>query len=370
MKLRNAFNLIFVSAFFFFILLFPVRVLASFYISAVPNPQPQTGDPQNRWKVTFNVASTDPAYDMHILVTSLAPIGNTYQTWQATDDFPPDDLNLTHGYAFSLLPAGYSYQISVASMVSGQLQTIANLCTFKTAGAGGTASVGSCQTSASSSGQGSSTGNTTGNTGTNTTTGSSGTSSGGTSTAQGGGATQTPASSAPSSNAAISSGGVSSALTYDTEKVGDGTCGDGRDNGDDGKVDWDGVRDAAGQPRFPPDPSCLTKDMTETGDIATGSETPLIPCVNKCDLPAFFTLLNNALSFFFTVFLAPISICIFVYAGYQYIMAQGNAGKRANIKKMIGNLILGIVIILVAWLLVNTALRVVGYNQSLLFFQE
>ena len=356
MKPRNAFNRIFASALFLLLLLVPVRALAALYLSAAPLISAMSTPVPGKWKLTVNLSSTEPINDVYTFLTQVTGTG----AWAPVqDDFPAGDLNL-HAYNFGDLSEGMTYQISVARKVSAtQYETIANLCTFKVAGAGPI----SCPTSSPSSGQGSS-GTAAPQTGGQTGTGN-----------PSGSGTQTPAASTatqPSGNSTpvSSGGGVSGVVTYDTAKAGDGTCGDGSDNDHDGKVDWDGVRDAAGQPKYPPDPSCLTKDMTETGDIATGSQTPLIPCVNKCDLPAFFTLLNNAISFFFTVFLAPISICIFVYAGYKYITAQGNSAKRANIKKMVGNLIKGIILILAAWLLVNTALRVVGYNESLLFFQE
>ncbi len=151
---------------------------------------------------------------------------------------------------------------------------------------------------------------------------------------------------------------------------GNGTCGDGLDNDipPDGKRDWDGVRDAAGQPQYPPDPSCINRDQTEAADdVAAGS---LIPCTNKCDLPAVFVFLNKMIESLIKVALLPIAILMFVYAGYKYITAQGNPSKTANIKRMIKHLILGIVIILTAWLAVKTALVLIGYDQALYFFSE
>lgn len=150
-----------------------------------------------------------------------------------------------------------------------------------------------------------------------------------------------------------------------TTSVGDGTCGDGRDNDGDGKYDWDGVA-LDGIPQFQPDPSCVNADMTEEADVvAKGS---WIPCTNKCDLPNVIVLINSLIEKLITIILFPIAILMFMYAGYRYITAQGQPAKKANIKKMIGNLILGIVIILTSWVVVQTALRIIGYSDSLFFF--
>ncbi len=147
--------------------------------------------------------------------------------------------------------------------------------------------------------------------------------------------------------------------------VGDGTCGDGKDNDGDGKRDWDGVA-SGGIPQYQPDPACLNPDMTEEADVvAKGS---WIPCTNKCDLPSVFVFINSIIEKLITVILFPISVLMFVYAGYRYITAQGNPSKKADIKKMLRNLILGIIIILISWVAVQTALQVVGYTDSLYFF--
>jgi hypothetical protein len=43
-----------------------------------------------------------------------------------------------------------------------------------------------------------------------------------------------------------------------------------------------------------------------------------------------------------------------MYAGFKYITAEGNPSKIANLKKILGNIFLGIVLMLCAWLIVRT----------------
>lgn len=146
-----------------------------------------------------------------------------------------------------------------------------------------------------------------------------------------------------------------------------GTCGDHIDNDGDGRVDWTGGT-INGQP-VPPDPACLNAQGDEYADQKTNSSSPLIPCVNKCDLGSVMQLLNNLITFLIKVILFPISILLFVYAGYTYIISQGEPGKRVKVKSMIKHLILGIVLILCAWIIVKTLLVVLGYTDSLYFFE-
>ncbi len=145
---------------------------------------------------------------------------------------------------------------------------------------------------------------------------------------------------------------------------GPGTCNDGKDNDGDCRADWGGV--TIGGELYPPDPACVTKNSSEYADDV---KSTIIPCTNKCDLGSVFELANKVIGFLIKVVLFPVSIFLFIYAGFKYITAQGNSAKKANIKKMIGNLILGIVLILCAWVIVKTVLVVVGYEDNLFFFE-
>ena len=52
-----------------------------------------------------------------------------------------------------------------------------------------------------------------------------------------------------------------------------------------------------------------------------------------------------------------------MYAGFKYITAEGNPSKIANLKKILGNIVLGIVIMLCAWLIVRTIMNVLLNEQ-------
>lgn len=121
--------------------------------------------------------------------------------------------------------------------------------------------------------------------------------------------------------------------------------GDGKDYGL-GVNNGDGIID------IEPDPSCFSETATvEKGDDVVST---IIPCTDKCGFSDVFRLLNNIIKFFFTTLLIPIFIFILMYAGFQYITAQGNPSKIADLKKMLLNFLKGILLILCSWLIVRT----------------
>ena len=145
-------------------------------------------------------------------------------------------------------------------------------------------------------------------------------------------------------------------------------CNDGIDNNTppDFKADHYGV-DTNGDKiiDLEPDPSCFSPNATsEQKDDVVSS---IIPCTDKCTFTDVFRLLNNILTFFITVLMIPIFITIVMYAGFKYLKAGANAGEKANLKKMIGHIVGGIVLILCAWLIVRTIMTTVlndQYKQS------
>jgi hypothetical protein len=145
------------------------------------------------------------------------------------------------------------------------------------------------------------------------------------------------------------------------------TCSDGLDNDDDKRIDWNGGNTSSGE-LAPPDPACINAESEEVADEKTGSEIPLIPCVNKCDLGSVMHLLNNLITLMIKFLLFPVAVALFMYAGYKYIVAQGNPSKKADVKKMIGHFLLGVLLMLCAWLIVKTVLVMVGYTDQLYFF--
>lgn len=95
----------------------------------------------------------------------------------------------------------------------------------------------------------------------------------------------------------------------------------------------------------------------------------LIPCDgDDCTLNSVLQLANNLMGFFFKTVLPIILVVTIVYVGYSYITAGGNPSKRVKIGRLALNIVLGLLIMLCAWVVVQTILSVLGYHDDLFFF--
>lgn len=149
------------------------------------------------------------------------------------------------------------------------------------------------------------------------------------------------------------------------------SCSDGIDNSNppNGKADYYGVDcDKNGSLDLEPDPSCKSPLDTEKSDESAGR---FLSCYNFCTFSDILKTINNAITFLITDLFVPTLVIIFMLAGAKYILAQGNSAKIANIKKILINIIIGVLLILCSWLIVKVLLVVlVKDDASALQFLE
>ncbi len=84
-------------------------------------------------------------------------------------------------------------------------------------------------------------------------------------------------------------------------------------------------------------------------------QNELIPCGfdgPDCTINDFFQLIFNLI--YFTIELAAVlSVFVFIYAGFLYITAQGDSAKISRATKIFGKVMVGFIIILSAYLIVQ-----------------
>jgi hypothetical protein len=96
--------------------------------------------------------------------------------------------------------------------------------------------------------------------------------------------------------------------------------------------------------------------------FAAGLPTQIVPtdctgaggCQSVCDIATLAQNLLNA-GIFIAVFLCAI---LFAWAGWKYLTAGGNPGEINAAKSIFLNVAVGLIIILAAWLLVDTLIHV------------
>ena len=139
---------------------------------------------------------------------------------------------------------------------------------------------------------------------------------------------------------------------YDCNGVTKGICAlgceDGVDNDQDGLVDTE-------------EKGCvyLTGGLVPCGRRSDAPATPefeFCPC-RLCHL---IILTDRVIDFLITKTVFPLGILMIAVGGIMFVTAGGNPQRVANAKKIITTTVLGVVIILGAWLIVNTVLMLIG----------
>lgn len=75
---------------------------------------------------------------------------------------------------------------------------------------------------------------------------------------------------------------------------------------------------------------------------------------NPCNFNYFMALLNSIIRFLLFVIATPLVALIIMYTGYLYLTAGGSAGQTEKAKHILFNVVVGYIIALAAWLIVNT----------------
>jgi hypothetical protein len=72
---------------------------------------------------------------------------------------------------------------------------------------------------------------------------------------------------------------------------------------------------------------------------------------------------NNVINFIIRFMLVFIAI-IFAYAGYRLVMSRGSTSEYEAAKRMLSNIIIGLIILLIAWLAVDTIMKLLLRNDG------
>lgn len=93
----------------------------------------------------------------------------------------------------------------------------------------------------------------------------------------------------------------------------------------------------------------------------TGTGTGKVPyaCESLCDLVSTFA---NVVYFFIGVVIWIVTPILFAWSGLLFMLSQGNPGRQGDAKKMITGTVIGILIVLCAYLIVFTFIKIVGIS--------
>jgi hypothetical protein len=82
-----------------------------------------------------------------------------------------------------------------------------------------------------------------------------------------------------------------------------------------------------------------------------------------CGFSELITLIQNVIEYIF-ILVIPITAIVFAYAGYLYLTSGGSLKKRKKAKNAMTSVLIGIVIVMCAWLLVTLIVRTLGASPE------
>ncbi len=85
-----------------------------------------------------------------------------------------------------------------------------------------------------------------------------------------------------------------------------------------------------------------------------------------CGFSDFMGMLNRIINYIFVLVL-PISAIMFTYAGFLYISSAADPKKRTAAKNAMTKLVIGVIIIMLAWIIVKTILITLGVQKGFSF---
>lgn len=96
----------------------------------------------------------------------------------------------------------------------------------------------------------------------------------------------------------------------------------------------------------------------------------LVPCKGtECTFCHFFQLISNIVRFITWDLAMPIAVLMFMYGGIIFLTAGGSEDKVKQGKGIITQTLVGLVIVFIAWILVNTVVTILatqteGFNPQ------
>jgi len=74
-------------------------------------------------------------------------------------------------------------------------------------------------------------------------------------------------------------------------------------------------------------------------------------------------LINTVIKFLLQDIVLPLAAIMFAYAGFELVTSGGSTEKKSKAKKIFTDVAIGLVIIVAAFLIIQTILSIVGYTE-------
>lgn len=126
--------------------------------------------------------------------------------------------------------------------------------------------------------------------------------------------------------------------------------------------------------------SYAAQDPDNGGLVPCGNEvTPFVKdktgktsggeILNPCGFDELMIMINKVIHFILFDMVLPISAIMFAYAGFLLLTSGGEAAKKTKAKNIFTNVAMGLIIAVLAWLIINTILSILGYDGAWIGFK-
>ncbi len=124
-----------------------------------------------------------------------------------------------------------------------------------------------------------------------------------------------------------------------------------------------------------PDTLTNTKDSIYKGGIVPECNTGEIDTKtgqykNPCNFNYLMILINSIIKFLLFTIATPLVALIIMYTGYLFITAGGNAGQTEKVRHILFNAVVGYIIALAAWLIINTIVSSLNVDPKINTFLQ
>jgi len=114
--------------------------------------------------------------------------------------------------------------------------------------------------------------------------------------------------------------------------------------------------------------SCLAAILLFLPIVA--SAQGLVPCSGAdCGFDHLVILVNRVIDYLLVNIAIPLAAIMFAVGGFKIMMAGGESGKISEGKKVIIDVLYGLLIAFLAWVIVHTLLDVAGLDSSYSFLE-
>jgi len=117
--------------------------------------------------------------------------------------------------------------------------------------------------------------------------------------------------------------------------------------------------------------SSKSSDSEKKSDLSSKGGGLVPDCPDSgCGFPELIKMVNTIIKFLLFTIATPLIALIIMYTGYLYLTAGGNSGQIEKVKHILFSAVIGYVVALSAWLIINTIVKTLNLDPNINTFMN